>query len=189
MDHWLELTFKEALSTGLFPSNLNKGNIAPFHKKGDKQVLKNYRSVSLLPIRGKIFESLIFNELFNFFFENNLILPNQCGFKPGDSCINQLLSITHEKYNSFGEGLEVRSVFLDISKAFDKAWHKGLLFKLSQSSISGNLLYTFDLVFWVIENKEFFLMVKHLSSEMSLQAFLMVPFGTIVNFDIHKRFI
>ena len=43
-------------------------------------------------------------------------------------------------YNSFDEGLEMRSVFLDISKAFDKVWHKGLLFKLSQNGISGNLL-------------------------------------------------
>ena len=136
----LELIFKEALSTGLFPSNWKKGNIVPIHKKGDKQILKNYRPVSLLPICGKIFERLIFNELFNFLLENNLISPNQSGFKPGDSCINQLLSITHEIYNSFDEGLEVRSVFLDISKAFDKVWHKGLLFKLSQNGISGNLL-------------------------------------------------
>ena len=90
----LELILKEALITGLFPSNRKKGNIVPIHKKGDKQILKNYRPVSLLPICGKIFERLIFNELFNFLLENNLISPNQSGFKPGDSCINQLLSIT-----------------------------------------------------------------------------------------------
>ena len=93
----------------------------------DKQILKNYSPVSSLPICGKIFERLIFNELLHFLLENNLILPNQSGVKPGDSCINQLLSITHEIYNSFDEGLEVRSVFLDISKTFDKVWHKGLL--------------------------------------------------------------
>ena len=102
--------------------------------------MKNCRPVSLLPICGKIFERLIYNELFNFLLRINLISPNQSGFKPGDSCINQLLSITHEIYNSFDEGLEVRSVFLDISKTFDKVWHKGLLFKLSQNGISGNLL-------------------------------------------------
>ena len=136
----LELIFKEALNTGLFPSNWKNGDIAPIHKKGDKQILKNYRSVSLLPVCGKIFERLIFNELLNFLLENNLISPSQSGFNPGDSSINQLLSITHKIYNSFDEGLEVRSVFLDISKAFDKVWHKGLLFKLSQNGISGNLL-------------------------------------------------
>ena len=136
----LEIIFKEALSTGLFPSEWKKGSIVPIHKKGDKQVLKNYRPVSLLPICGKVFERLIFNEMFSFFLENNLVSPNHSGFKPGDSCINQLLSITHEIFQSFDEGFEGRSVFLDISKAFDKVWHKGLIFKLSQNGISGNLL-------------------------------------------------
>ena len=78
--------------------------------------------------------------MFKFFNENNLISPKQSGFKPGDSCINQLISITHEIYEALDAGLEVRSVFLDISKAFDKVWHEGVLFKLSQNGISGNLL-------------------------------------------------
>ena len=70
-----------------------------------------------------------------------LVSSNQSGFKPGDLCINQLLSITHEIYrNSFDDGLEVRGVFLDISKAFDKVWHKGIIFKLKQNGISGKLL-------------------------------------------------
>ena len=68
------------------------------------------------------------------------ISSNQSGFKLGDSCINQLLSITHEIYESFDVGLEVRSVFLDISKAFDKVWHDGIIYKLTQNGISGNLL-------------------------------------------------
>ena len=94
----LELIFKQALTTGVFPSEWKKGNIVPCYKKGDKQNIKNYRPVSLLPICGKFFERLIFNEMFSFFLANNLLAPNQSGFKPGDSCINQLLSITHEIY-------------------------------------------------------------------------------------------
>ena len=96
-----------------------KGNIVPIHKKGDKQMVQNYRPISLLLICGKILERLMFNEMFEFFIENKLISSSQSGFKPGDSCINQLLSITHEVYSSFYKGLEVRSIFLDIAKAFD----------------------------------------------------------------------
>ena len=55
-----------------------------------------------------------------FFIENGVISQNQCGLKARDSCINQLLSITHEMYQSFDEGFDVRGVFLDISKVFDK---------------------------------------------------------------------
>ena len=75
-----------------------------------------------------------------FFLENNLITQKQSGFKPGDSCINQLLSITHEIYKSFNDGFEGRECFLDISKAFDKVWHQGIIFKLRQNDILGELL-------------------------------------------------
>ena len=67
-------------------------------------------------------------------------LFNQSGFKPGDSFTNQLLAITHEIYESFDEGFEVRGVFLDISKAFDKVWHERLIFNLKQNGTSGNLI-------------------------------------------------
>ena len=133
----LEMIFKQCIETGVFPSEWKKASIVPIHKKGDKQTLENYGPVSLLPICGKILERLMFNEMFNFFIENKLISSNQSEFKPGDSCINQLLSITHE---SFAMELEVRSVFLDISKAFDKVWHDGIIYKLTQNGISGNLL-------------------------------------------------
>ena len=78
--------------------------------------------------------------MFLLFIKNGLILQNQSGFKTGDSCVNQLLSLTHEIYKSFDDGLDVRSVFLDISKALDKVWHEDIIFKLKQNGISGELL-------------------------------------------------
>ena len=71
--------------------------------------------------------------------DNNLISPNQSGFRLGDSCVNQLISITHEINKSFDDCIEVRGVSLDMSKTFDKVWHEGLLLKLSLNGISGNL--------------------------------------------------
>ena len=112
----------------------------PVHKKNDKQRLNNYRPTSLLPISSKILERLMFIETFGLFIENDLISQHQSGFKPGDSCINQLLSITYEIYQSFDEGFDVRSVSLDISKAFEKVWHDDIILKLKQNGISGNLL-------------------------------------------------
>ena len=116
----LNLIFKSCLETGQFPSDWKKANVVPVFKKGDKQLLKSYRPISLLPIIGKIFERLLYNQMFEFFIGNDLISQNQSGFIPGDSCINQLLAITHEIYKSFDACLDVRAVFLDISKAFDK---------------------------------------------------------------------
>ena len=78
-----------------------KDNVVPIHKKDDKQNVKNYRPVSLLPICGKIFERLIYNVMYDFLTENDLLFPNQLGFRSGDSWINQLLSINHEILNAF----------------------------------------------------------------------------------------
>ena len=75
---------------------------------------------TLLDMCSKIFERLIINEIIWFFIENDIISQQQSGFKSGDSCINQHLSITHKIYQSFDEGFDIHSVFLDISKAFDK---------------------------------------------------------------------
>ena len=92
----LQLIFSQYIDTDSFPLEWKKANVVPVHKKGDKQCLKNYLPVSLLPICGKIFERLIFNEMLRFLIVNNLISSTQSGFKPRDSCINQLLSITHK---------------------------------------------------------------------------------------------
>ena len=71
--------------------------------------------------------------------DNELLSKRQSGFQPGDSTIYQLLAITDEIFESFDSNAETRAAFLDISKAFDKVWHEGLLFKLKRRGINGQL--------------------------------------------------
>ena len=119
----LEIIFRICLNHGKFPEELKKANVVPVFKKGDKQGVQNYRPVSLLPIYSKIFERIIYNNTYIYLIDNNLIQQNKSGFKRGDSCISQLIPIRHDILNSLDKGLEVRGVFLDISKTFDKVWH------------------------------------------------------------------
>ena len=125
----LSIFFNGCLKEGKFPSDWKKAHVVPVHKRGNKQCLKNYRPTSLLPICGKIFERFIYKELFTFVSDNNLLALNHSGFRSGYSCVNQLTAITHEIYKPLDDGLEVREIFLDISKAFDKVWYKWYLWK------------------------------------------------------------
>ena len=86
-------------------------------------------------------KKFIFHKIYNFLFEERLLNSNQSGFHSSDSTVNQLLAIKHEIFEAFdcNPPLEVRSIFLDISKASDKVWHKGLLYKLKSIGISGEL--------------------------------------------------
>ena len=112
------------------------------HKKGNKQLVSNYRPVSLLPICSKIFEKLIFNCIYDFLDQNCRLIANQSGFRPGDSCIHQLIAITHNIFTAFdgNPSLEVRGIFLDLSKAFDRVSHEGLIYNLKNIGINGKLL-------------------------------------------------
>ena len=95
---------------------MEKSECGSSSQKRRQAKTNDYRPISLLTTAGKIFERLFYDRMFvEFFLENTLIYKNHVAFLPGDSCINHLLSITHENYQSFHDRLEVRAVFLDIS--------------------------------------------------------------------------
>ena len=132
--------FNYSLDCGKFPSSWKKANVTPIHKKNCKTKTDNYRPVSLLSCVGKVLKKIVFNYMFNYFRDNFLISVYQSGFTPGDSTVNQLVCLYHTLCEALDKKKDVRIVFCDISKAFDRVWHAGLVYKLRCMGIRGKLL-------------------------------------------------
>ena len=128
----LLIIFETCIREGIFPDMWKMSNVCPIHKKESKNLKENYRPISLVPILGKMFEKVLFDSLYDYFTNNNLLTPCQYGFIKRDSCVNQLLAITHEirKNLNANPSTDTIGVFLDMPKAFGKVWHNGLICKL-----------------------------------------------------------
>ena len=132
-----------SLSKAEVPAKWKVANVLPLFKKGDKSNSNNYRPVSLLSCVSKIMERVVFKYLFNFIRDHQLISPHQSGFQPGDSTVNQLSFLYHTFCEALDHKKDVQIVFCDISKAFDRVWHEGLLYKLKKIGLHGDLLQWF----------------------------------------------
>ena len=93
---------------------------------------------------SKVLERIVYKKLFKYCTENNLLNSRNSGFKPKDSAVNRLVELVHNIESGLNDKEEIGIVFLDISKAFDKIWHDGLLFKLKQIGIDMSLLKWFQ---------------------------------------------
>ena len=132
--------FNQSLRTGNFPACWKVSHVCPIHKSGDRSVPSNYRPVSLLCTPEKSFERAVFKHFYNHLHNNNILTSLQSGFIPGDSTVNQLTYLYNTFCQALDSGKEVRVVFCDVSKAFDRIWHEGLLLKFEAAGITGNLL-------------------------------------------------
>ena len=140
----LMLLFNKSISLGQVPSNWKMSNISAIFKgKGETSDATNYRPISITSCIGKMLEKIIFKYLYNYLEANHVITNFQSGFRPKDSTVNQLLEIYHTIVENLDKGKEIKFIFCDISKAFDKVWHDGLLFKLRKYGITSNLLTWF----------------------------------------------
>ena len=139
--------FKLSLQKKRFPSEWKLANVTPIYKKGNESLCNNYRPISLLSCVGKVMEKIVFKHVFNFFRDNFVISANQSGFMPSDSTVNQLLLLYHELCLAVDEQKEVRVIFLDISKAFDKVWHEGLLHKIEKMVLQEIYFIGFGIIF------------------------------------------
>ena len=128
------------LDSAQVPQMWKHANVMPLFKKGDASELNNYRLVSLLPCTSKILECIVFKNVYKYLRDNRILSPHQSGFQSGDSTVNQLAYLYHVFSKALDAKKDVRIVFCDVSKAFDRVWHEGLLYKLAKIGIGGKLL-------------------------------------------------
>jgi len=121
---------------GTFPDRLKIARVIPIFKKGDKKDLNNYRPVSLLPSISKIYERIIHEQLMNYFVQNNILSPNQYGFRPKHSTNLAAVEIIDRLTKSLDVGKKSLAIFIDLSKAFDTLDHNILISKLRYYGLS-----------------------------------------------------
>ena len=134
--------FNSSLAKGKLPTEWKDALVVLVHKKGKKEDVTNYRSISLLCVVSKVLERCIFKH-----FEESLcpLFHNtQHGFLQGRSTVTQLLAFYHEIGQFLGKSLQSDIVYLDLAKAFDSVSHQRLLLKLSRYGVSGKLLQWFE---------------------------------------------
>ena len=129
--------YNECLKSGVFPDCLKVGKITPIFKKGDRELMKNYRPVSTIPIFGKIFEKIICSRIYNFFSSNNLLTDCQFGYRKKHSTGHAIHHSVNIIRDALADKKHVIAVFVDLSKAFDTIDHKILLSKLERYGIRG----------------------------------------------------
>ena len=135
--------FNHSLYTACVPISYKEVNVTPVPKKGDLSIVSNYRPISLLNSEDKVSERLVFKHLYNHLHRHNLISSLYSGFMPGDSTVIQLAYLYNTFCQTLDVGKEIRVVFCDISKVFDRVWHSRLLFKLQAACVTGNVLAWF----------------------------------------------
>lgn len=170
--------FNGCLKLGYFPSAWKLGKVIALLKPNkDPKDAKSYRPITLLSCIGKIFERVIQSQINDFLIDNDILINQQFGFRPGHSTTKQILRLTEEISFDFNKDLTTGMVSLDANKAFDSVWHNGLLFKLYKMKCPIHIL---KITQSFLNNRESFVQVKNSkSAKFKLNAG--VPQGSVLS--------
>ena len=172
----LTIIINQMLNTGIFPNNLKVAKIIPIYKKDDQFIFDNYRPISLLPVMSKLFEKVIFKQLYTFFQDNKLFYESQYGFRTGHSTELVALEIVDKIISEMDNGEVPINIFLDLSKAFDTLDHEILLHKLNYYGVKG---IPYNLIKNYLTDRKQFVDIDGIKSD-SLPISTGVPQGSVL---------
>ena len=139
----LKHIFNLSLQKGIFPNSMKVARVSPIFKKDEEFLFTNYRPISVLPCFSKLLERLMYNRLYNYLLEHNLLYEKQFGFQASNSTEHAVIQLVDQILHAFKENKYTLGIFIDLSKAFDTVNHDILLKKLEMYGIKGNNLKWF----------------------------------------------
>ena len=172
------------LSSGVFPETFKKSKIIPLYKKGDSSLLSNYRPISLLPTISKVFERIIYNQLYQYFSDNELLAEQQYGFCAQHSTEYAAIKLFDHISKEMDSGNTPTALYIDLSKAFDTLSFDIILQKLKHYGVMGTELRL--LTDYLTNRKQYVVFNNHCSDITDIVNG--VPQGSILGpllFSIH----
>lgn len=173
---FLVVIFQASLLTATLPRDWRIARVIPIFKKGDRLIPDNYRPISLTSTCCKLIEHIIANRILEFLERHSILTSFQHGFRKGYSTVTQLVTVTHEFAKALDNNVQVDTIFLDLSKAFDKVPHDKLIQKLKNINLPESL------VAWVsryLMNREQYVLIDgHASSCLPVTSG--VPQGSVL---------